>query len=886
MRLVTLILVCCMTIVTVQAQRVTRTYRDVSLAVALRQLASESRDYTIYFLYNDLEDFTVTTSVSNKTVPDAIRQMIGFYPISMTCGKHGEIYVECTHKTERRLKGVVVDEHNQPMPYANVALLNPADSAMVGGGVTGESGRFVIPIEHGKVIARITYVGYKPAYRLCSRDNVGTIKMQPDITALKETVITAAKMQIERDGANYTLRNLGGTVMGNAGNAMDLLRWTPGVVVGMNDDISLLGRDGTTEVYINNRKIVNNSELKAINSQDIKRVEVIREPDAQYSSHVASAIRLYTHSPINDNLGASLMNVLEFKREVSNATSLTLDGKYKKLSGNVSLGYNRYNTKSSNTQYTYAQGRGLKNDTTRYSGSGDEYHLFVGFNYALTPRSVLGLQYNGLFSKTGVDLQVSRSFDDLITDVSTTDLSAMKMKTENNSFSASYLWQRNDDSRLLLTADYATSFQASDQEIRAKNAAASSATTITYYNDYTIATGIARYDFATDGWRHKAGVEGGYANNFSQVDKLSDTQRCDRYNYWAAAYYTLDKRWNHWRLSAGLRYEFDRTHTIQDAVIFYDKNYHDVLPNVQVGYRVNDDLDLSASYRRTLVRPSYNQLRSTYYYNVLPYRSYGPSSLSGNGLMITGNPPQAATGSNNLSPNVIYSSSEIATGNPQLLPTVTDRIALTAQYRQFTAQLSYRIIDNAIQTTHLLYTSGTLCQSPVNISRMQAWTLDLDYTYSNRRFNMFLLATATLPRIIIPLMGQDRIERTPQAVLHCNMQYNVLPHVMLGCNVWYSTPWNAGYTRYNSIIGLNLSLMATLCRDRLTLGCNFNDAFNRGTSTRSQTRYMDVLHRTEVNLDSRGVSFMLRWTFNTISNPFKRHSGNDATLQRTQETVN
>ena len=868
------------------AQSITHAFRDVSMSDALKFLQQQTNRYKIVFIYDDLEDYRVTTHIKNQSVPEAIRQIIGFYPISMTQKENHEIYVEAIHKTEHRLKGMVVDENNLPLPYANVTLLNPADSAMVGGGVTNESGRFVIPLEQPRVIARISYVGYKTAYRLCTRDNTGTIKMQRDITALKGTVVTAAKMQIEHDGANYTLRNLGGTIMGNAGNALDLLRWTPGVTVDMNEGISLIGRDGKTEVYIDDRKIVNNSELKAINSQDIKRVEVIREPDAQYASHVAAAIRLYTHSPINDNLGASLMNVLEVKREVSNATSLTLDGKYKKLSGNVSLGYNRYNTRSSNTQYTYAQGRGLKNDTTRYSGSGDEYHLFVGFNYALTPRSVLGLQYNGLFSKTGVDLQVSRSFDDMIADVSTTDLSAMKMNTENNSFSASYLWQRNDDSRLLLTADYATSFQASDQEIRAKNAAASSATTITYYNDYTIATGIARYDFATDGWRHKAGVEGGYANNFSQVDKLSDTQRCDRYNYWAAAYYTLDKRWNHWRLSAGLRYEFDRTHTIQDAVIFYDKNYHDVLPNVQVGYRVNDDFDLSASYRRTLVRPSYNQLRSTYYYNVLPNRSYGPSSLSGNGLMITGNPPQAATGSNNLSPNVIYSSSEIATGNPQLLPTVTDRIALTAQYRQFTAQLSYRIIDNAIQTTHLLYTSGTLCQSPVNISRMQAWTLDLDYTYSNRRFNMFLLATATLPRIIIPLMGQDRIERTPQAVLHCNMQYNVLPHVLLGCNVWYSTPWNAGYTRYNSIIGLNLSLMATLCRDRLTLGCNFNDAFNRGTSTRSQTRYMDVLHRTEVNLDSRGVSFMLRWTFNTISNPFKRHSGNDATLQRTQETVN
>ncbi len=125
----------------------------------------------------------------------------------------------------------------------------------------------------------------------------------------------AAKMQIERDGANYTLRNLGGTIMGNAGNALDLLRWTPGVIVGMNEDISLIGRDGKTEVYVDNHKVTDNAQLKAITSQDIKRVEIIREPDAQYASNAGSVIKVFTHSPVKDHLGASLTNVLDIKRQ-------------------------------------------------------------------------------------------------------------------------------------------------------------------------------------------------------------------------------------------------------------------------------------------------------------------------------------------------------------------------------------------------------------------------------------------------------------------------------------------------------------------------------------------------------------------------------------------
>ena len=70
--------------ISVKAQRVTREYNNVSLSEALRQLNEQTEDYTISFLYNELEDFRITTSVHRKSIPDAIRQMIGFYPIRMT----------------------------------------------------------------------------------------------------------------------------------------------------------------------------------------------------------------------------------------------------------------------------------------------------------------------------------------------------------------------------------------------------------------------------------------------------------------------------------------------------------------------------------------------------------------------------------------------------------------------------------------------------------------------------------------------------------------------------------------------------------------------------------------------------------------------------------
>ena len=107
-------LACSLVFAGVQAQKITREYNNVSLSEALRQLNEQTEDYTISFLYNELEDFRITTSVHRKSLPDAIRQMIGFYPIRMTVDDR-EIIVECSQKTTTRYKGTVIDEQGQPV---------------------------------------------------------------------------------------------------------------------------------------------------------------------------------------------------------------------------------------------------------------------------------------------------------------------------------------------------------------------------------------------------------------------------------------------------------------------------------------------------------------------------------------------------------------------------------------------------------------------------------------------------------------------------------------------------------------------------------------------------------------------------------------------------
>ena len=195
------------------AQRISKTYNNVSLSEALLQLQNEQTTYSINFLYNELEDFRITTTITRRTIPDAIQQMIGFYPVSMIVkSEENEIYVECTHKTDRHLTGTIVDEQDKPVAFANIAVLNPIDSTIISGGVSNESGYFVIPYEtpstvERNILIRISYVGYKTIFRNCKQPEVGKIKMQPDNYTINGVVVKGERPKIQLQGNSLIMNS-------------------------------------------------------------------------------------------------------------------------------------------------------------------------------------------------------------------------------------------------------------------------------------------------------------------------------------------------------------------------------------------------------------------------------------------------------------------------------------------------------------------------------------------------------------------------------------------------------------------------------------------------------------------------------------------------------
>ena len=155
MKKVLTILLLCLSVLQASGQKISRTYQNQSLSEVLKDLNAASPRYEVSFIYNELEDFRVTTTLHHSTIPDAVRQVVGFYPMRII-ETDSVIVVECTHKTEHHLSGNIIDDKDHPVAYANIAVLNPTDSILLCGGISNESGIFVIPIDQPDVIVRIS----------------------------------------------------------------------------------------------------------------------------------------------------------------------------------------------------------------------------------------------------------------------------------------------------------------------------------------------------------------------------------------------------------------------------------------------------------------------------------------------------------------------------------------------------------------------------------------------------------------------------------------------------------------------------------------------------------------------------------------------------------
>ena len=278
-RFLYLIILCCFWVLA----RAQHNFQGVSLSKALIELDRSSKHYDISFVYDELEDFTVTKTIKRgRPLPEAVREVCGFYPVRVSV-KGRDILVECIQKDRTKLTGRLVGQDHQPIAYANIALSSLPDTTYVGGGVSNEAGHFVIPCGAERARVRISCVGFKTIERVMPIGDAGTIHMQMENYYL-DNVTVNGRMPIIRSEADRLQYIVGNDEFAHGLSAHELLNRVPMVSVAGNS-VMILGK-GPARFMLNGHFSETGSDiiqqkLWTMRSEDIERIEVISIPSGR-----------------------------------------------------------------------------------------------------------------------------------------------------------------------------------------------------------------------------------------------------------------------------------------------------------------------------------------------------------------------------------------------------------------------------------------------------------------------------------------------------------------------------------------------------------------------------------------------------------------------------
>ena len=385
-----IIFLLCTFALAMSAQHIQRNYHDRSMSDVLIDLDKASKRYKISFIYNELEDFTVTQNVKTANIPDAIRKVIGFYPMQMTVGD-SLITVECIRKSERKLIGRLIDNHNLPVEFANIQLLNPKDSSFLCGGVSNANGDFVIPCQQKQALMKVSFVGYKTICKLVPIARIGNVRMQANSYLLKGVTVEAAKVveKVDRQIIFPTKEQVK-----TASNGYDLLDnlSLPTIIVNRAERKVLSLKGGDVQIRINDVK-ASMQDVLALQPDEVTKVEFINVPGLKYGDSNLDAVINY-----------------QVRRRYAGYVGGVSTMQGTKAGFNNSDGYFKYNVKKSEFSLNYSFSyRSVEERSYESLGT---YHLPTG---ETLHRNYLGYDSPFLYTTNNVQLGYNLSEPDKYT---------------------------------------------------------------------------------------------------------------------------------------------------------------------------------------------------------------------------------------------------------------------------------------------------------------------------------------------------------------------------------------------------------------------------------------------------------------------------------------
>ena len=751
------------------------------------------------------------------------------------------------------IKGKIVDEKGEPLAFANVVLLNRQDSAFVKGVVSGEDGHFAIDSACNNGIIKVTSVGYKTAWKDCTGENAGVIKMVADSKVLGEVVVKSLlpKTILKNGGMTTTVA---GSVLEKAGTMEHLLDRIPNVSA-QNGNIKVFGR-GEPIIYINGRQMRDRSELDRLSSDNIKSVEVIANPGARYAASTKAVIRITTKKIQGDGFGfdATTEGSYDEKKNTGGYARLNL---YYRRNG-LELGAYAYSSKQSSPdekdlqQMTYLDKTLNQQDRTRWKNKTETFSSRLNASYQFDDNNSLGASISFLRNpklQTDGKTEGSALRDEVLTETNTSIRSEFGQNSNWSSniyyvgkvgklgidFNTDWFWSKGNNKN-----NIDEHYQEVNSEIQ--NQLVNSTTS--KYNRLIASKMLLSYPLL--GGDLSVGGEYSFTNrntNYAIIPNTLADNVIDRIKEgMASAFVTYNRDFGKLNMEAGLRYENVDFKYYDDGQYMAEqsKTYGEWFPSLSLSMPIGN-VQMQLSYAADINRPNYWVLRSgVQYSNHYTYE----------------------------------------TGNPFLVSEISRNISYDLAYKWLTFNLTYEHVSDPIYQTVETYKDN----AAIGLMRMingksynnVTSTLNLQPTFGI----WHPMLSAMVEKQWFELETRDgRYLNKPVAMFRFNNTFDTKWAMCSVMMTYITKGYEENHYIYKPMFNTDLSIYKGFMKDCLTLQLYVSDVFGTNDS-HIIGKYGKLKETVFDEFSTSKISLTVRYKFNTTRSKYKGTGAGDSQKNR------
>jgi len=685
----------------------------------------------------------------------------------------------------------------------------------------------------------VSCIGYATLYKPYDGGNdAGVLQLASDAQMLGEVVVKGDLPQTRLKG-NALLTTVSGTLLEKAGTAEDLLDKLPGVSA--KGGVSVFGR-GSAEVYINGRKVRNNSELDQLASDNIKSVEVIRNPGARYDASVKAVVRIVTKRLQGDGFGFNNRTVASYRTGWSGAEQF--DFNYRTggfdLSGMLFGSDGRSRTDSRLGQNTYLDKHWHQELKSHSKSHYQSVSMSLSMNYMFSPEHSVGGKYefdrtpmHHLDNRLDMLLYKDGELEEEVNSImagSYPDYShglnvyySGQVKKWSIDVNLDGLWGNSKQQSLVREI-----IQPSADERMVQDCAG--ADNRLYAAKLVLSRSLGGGELSLGGEY----ADARRTNDYRSLMGTIDDSRNKIEEQSAGGFVEYARRFGRVYAQMGVRYEHVAFDYYEDNILKEEQSkvYDQLFPSVSLSYK-SGEVQLGLTYKEDISRPSYHMLRGNIQYNN----------------------------------RYLYE-----TGNPLLEPSKSHNVELAATYKWLVLSLAYRHTLDAVISDSYSY-KGDHTIAVMNLKNGSSFDNFMAYVHARKKIGRWtpsaVLAFSKQWYKTETFEGMKDMDK-PAWRVQAGSDLDLPGGFLLSARFdWVGCSDRLNSSTLDNSWTIQLSLYKSFLKERLSLQLNANDIFN--TNHQSVFSYVGGLRTiskiTEPN--SRSVRLTVRYKFNAAKNKYK-----------------